>query len=88
MKHDVTALDAGQLDMMWNFLRMGHQKPNIPALKELCNQLRQAMIQKDAGQRGTPGTVNFADLGTIVNGIVIEAMCLYLSGAVAPHAGA
>lgn len=30
---------------------------------------------------GTRGNVNFADLGTIVNGIVIEAMCLYLSGA-------
>lgn len=81
MKHDVGALDAGQLDMMWNFLRIGHQKPNIPALKELCDQLRQAMIQKDAGQRGKSGAVNFADLGTIVNSIVIETMCLYLSGA-------
>lgn len=79
-KRDVATLDAGQLDMMFNFLRMGYQKPNIPALKELCDQLRQAMIQKDAGQRGTPGNVDFADLGTIVNGIAIEAMCLYLSG--------
>lgn len=44
-KPTVKRLDEGQLEMMWNFLRMGYQKPNIPARA------------------------------------VIEAMCLYLSGA-------
>ena len=79
---DVKQLDAGQLTAMYNMLRMGFQTANIPALKEHCDLLRQAMIQKDAGQRkDSPAcNVNFEDLGTIINCIVIEAMCLYLSG--------
>ena len=75
-------LDEGQLDLMWNFLQMGAQKPNIPALKELCDQLRQAMIQKTDGNRNSNPKeyVSFDDLGTIINCIVIETMALYLSG--------
>ncbi len=82
MKPTVEALDRGQLDLMWSFLQMGHQKANIPALKDLCDQLRQAMIQKTAGQRNDDPKqyVPFANIGTIVNSIVIETMCLYLSG--------
>ena len=73
--------DKRQLEMMWNFLKMGVQKPNVPALKELCATLRQAMLQKTAGQRADkPNDVDFDDVPTIVNCIVIEAMCLYLSG--------
>lgn len=81
-KATVKRLDAGQLDMMWNFLRVGYQKANIPALKELCNQLRQAMIQKTAGQRSDDPSenVSFDDVMTIANSIVIETMALYLSG--------
>ena len=74
MKHDTDALDMGQLDFMWNFLRMGHQKSNVPELKSLCERLRQAMIQKDGGQRGTTGNVDFRDVGTIVNSIIIETI--------------
>lgn len=70
---------AKQLDMMWSFLMMGQQKANIPALKENCELLRQAMMQKTGGQQGKGG-VDFNDLETITNCIVIEAMCLYLSG--------
>lgn len=79
----VTNLDAGQLDMMWNFLRMGHQKANIPALKEHLDAIRQCMIQKSAGQRKDDSREkeSFDDLGTHINCVVIEAMCLYLSGA-------
>lgn len=82
MKHNVKELDDGQLDMMWNFLRMGYQKANIPALKEYCEQLRQAMVQKTGGRRENEpeGYVYIEDVGTIVNCIVIETMCLYLSG--------
>ena len=30
--HNLQELDAGQLEMMWNFLRFGYQeKPHIPA---------------------------------------------------------
>ena len=77
MKHDLKELDNGQLDMMWNFLRFGSQHPNISALKENCNLLRKAMIQKTAGQKDG---VDFDDIGTLINCIVIETMCLYLSG--------
>ena len=77
MNRTLEELDTGQLEMMWNFLRMGYQKPNIPALKDSCNMLRKLLIQKTAGQKdGIP----FEDIGTLVNCIVIEAMCLYLSG--------
>ena len=81
-KPTVKRLDEGQLELMWNFLRMGHQKPNIPALKELCDQLRQAMIQKTGGQRKDDPKeyVPLDDIPTIVNSIVIETMALHLSG--------
>lgn len=81
-KHTVDELDKGQLDLMWNFLRFGSQKPNIPALKDLCEQLRQAMVQKTGGQRDNDpkGYVKLEDVETIVNSIVIETMSLYLSG--------
>ena len=82
-KATVKRLDEGQLDVMWNFLRAGMVKPNIPALKEYCDQLRQAMIQKTAGQRSDEPAeiVSFDDLQTVINCIVIEAMALRLSGA-------
>jgi len=82
-KHSTYDLDMGQLEFMWNFLRFGAQRPNVPALKDLCEQLRQAMIQKTAGQRkGDPEHYIdlFNDTGTIINCIVIETMALYLSG--------
>ena len=47
----IKALDAGQLDLMFNYLKMGHQKPNVPALKENLEAIRQAMIQKTGGNR-------------------------------------
>ncbi len=80
--YNVKNLDAGQLELMWNFLRMGYQKANVPALKDLCGQLRQAMIQKTAGQRDDDPEyyTKFEDIGTIINSIVIETMALYLSG--------
>lgn len=81
-KPTVKRLDEGQLEMMWNFLRMGYQKPNIQALKENLDAIRQMMIQKTAGQGGysTSEAVSFDDLQTHINCVVIEAMCLYLSG--------
>ena len=82
IKATVKNLDEGQLDLMWNFLRAGMVKPNVPALIENCDLLRQAMIQKTAGQRSNdPGAyVSFDDIGTIINNIVIETMALRLSG--------
>ena len=73
--------DQKQFDMMWQFLQIGYQKSNVPALKENCEALRHMMMQKTAGQRNDKkGDIPFEELGTIMNCIVIEAMCLYLSG--------
>jgi hypothetical protein len=82
MKHTIENLDLGQLDYMWTFLRMGKQRANIPALKHYCDELRQAMIQKTAGQERykRPYETDCKDLGTTINCLVIETMCLYLSG--------
>lgn len=81
-KKTLADFDEGQFELMWNYLRMGHQKANIPALKELCDQLRQCLLQKTAGQRADDpdNYINFSDVGTIINCIAIEAMALYLSG--------
>ena len=82
-KRTVKELDEGQLEFMWNFLKMGGgMKPNIGELKKYLDLLRQAMIQKSAGQEeySKSDDVNFNDLGTIINIIVIEIMALYLSG--------
>ena len=69
------------LDVMWNFLQMGGQRANVSALKESCKLLQKVMTQKTAGQRkNKPADVSFNDLDAITNGIVIEAMALYLSG--------
>lgn len=82
VKRTPANLDAGQLELMWNFLRMGHQKPNIPALREHLDAIRQAMIQKTGGNRADDPAyyTPYDDIGTHVNCVVIEAMCLYLSG--------
>lgn len=71
-----------QFDLMWSMLQFGKQKSNIPALKELCSQLRKAMLQKTAGQQPYHkiDDVDFDDVPTIINCIAIETMCLYLSG--------
>lgn len=74
IKHD-------SLDAMWNFLQFGEQKSNIPVLMEHCELLRKMMMQKTAGQRkDKKNDIPFYQLDTICNIIVIEAMCLYLSG--------
>lgn len=69
-------LDEGQLEMMWNY-----QKADVAALKELCDRLRQAMIQKTGGQRKDDPAeyIPWEDIGTIVSSIVNETMALYLS---------
>lgn len=82
-KHSVRDLDEGQLEMMWNFLRMGCQyKPNVPVLKEHLEAIRQAMVQKTGGNRETDPAyyTDHDDVGTHINCVVVEAMCLYLSG--------
>lgn len=78
-------LDGGQLDLMWQFLQFHGDKPTvkeIEALEENLDRLRVMMVQKNGGQEGrnakTQGAVDFADMGTVLNNIVIETMWLYL----------
>lgn len=75
-KHDA-------IDTMWRFLQMGGQKSNIPVLKEHCEMLQRMLMQKTAGQEAYRKStdVDFGDLDAITNAIVIEAMALWLSGA-------
>ena len=78
---DAKKVKRDSFDTMWAFLQMGWQKSNIPALKEHCEMVRKLMTQKTAGQRADkPSDISFAELDTVMNIIVIEAMCLYLSG--------
>ena len=68
-------------DTMWTFLMTGRQKANIPALKEACYNLIQLMTQKTAGQRkNNKSDISFDDAYMIENEIIIEAVCLVLSG--------
>ena len=80
-------LDGGQLDVMWQFLQFHGDKPTvkeIEALEENLDSLRVMMVQKNGGQQGrstkTEGAVDFADMETVLNNIVIETMWIYLGG--------
>lgn len=78
---DQNKVKRDSFDAMWTFMQMGGQKSNIPCLKEHCEILRKLMTQKTAGQRkDKPSDISFSELDTVLNVIVIEAMCLYLSG--------
>ena len=81
-KLTIEELDNGQLEFMWNFLKFGNGKSNIPALKKHLDMLRQMMIQETGGQEQYRKShhIPLEDLGTIANCIVFEAMQLYLSG--------
>jgi len=67
-------------DMMWRFLMDKGQKANVPALRGYVYDLIKAATQKDGGQRGTRGNINFDELDMIIWSIVIEAVALVLSG--------
>lgn len=84
-KATIKNLDAGQLEMMCGFLQFRKEpliKDDVRALKDSLDKIRQAMIQKTAGQRSNDpqGYVPFEDVGTYVNIIVCQAMTLYLYG--------
>ena len=73
--------------MMWQFLQFHGDKPTVKeveALEENLDNLRVMMVQKNGGQKGrstkTEGAVDFADMETVLNNIVIETMWIYLGG--------
>ena len=86
MQHNLKELDEGQLQAMWSFLKLQRKstctKEDVKMLKEHLDIIRQAMVQKTAGQRDTdPDTyVDFVDIGTYINFVVIEALQLYIHG--------
>lgn len=68
-------------DSMWNFLKNGKQKSNIPVLKNLVNTLIKMTTQKTAGQRDDkPNDVPFESLEMLKWAIICEAVALVLSG--------
>ena len=63
----------------WNFLKSGSVKSNAPALIEFCETLDKMMVRKnsrlpmyEAGQKMT--------ITDTMNAIVVETMCLWVSG--------
>ena len=70
----------GIKDTMWDFLKDGKQKANIPALKEYVYDLIKLTTQKDAGQRGNKSNLSFANVEMTMFSIVCEATALVLSG--------
>ena len=85
MKSTLENLDAGQLDLMWSMLQIGGIKASdhdVDKLIEYADKIRQAMIQKTAGQRSDDprGYVCFEDLGTYINLMVIEVLTLRIGG--------
>lgn len=85
-KHNVRELDASQLDMMWNFLRIGGQRTDskdVTHLIEAVDAVRQIMVQKTGGMRKDDPReyIDSRDLGTYINMIVCYCLALRLSGA-------
>ena len=79
---DRNKVNEDAIDAMWAFLRLGGQKANIQALRENCEAMRRMLGQKTAGQRAEkPSDIPFEEIDGVKNGIVIEALALYLSGA-------
>lgn len=85
-KHNLRELDEGQLDAMYNFLKLQRKntctKEDVRTLKEHLDIIRQAMVQKTAGQRDTDpdAYVDFVEIGTYINFVVIEALQLRIYG--------
>lgn len=78
-------LDSGQLEMMWSMLKLGGMKASkndVKALIDSTDFIRQALIQKTAGQRSDDpnGYVDFDDLQTHINIIVCACLSLRASG--------
>ena len=86
-KPTLKRLDMGQLDLMWQFLQLRKNctctKGDVQTLKTHLDSIRQALIQKTAGQRKDNNieTVSFDDLGTYINLIVCDCLSLYIYGA-------
>lgn len=85
-KYTTKELDNGQLEMMWNFLKLNPRnvciKSDVRDLKNSLETIRQALIQKNAGQRKSQPKeyVDFCDIGTYINNAIVVALWLYVNG--------
>lgn len=85
VKSTLEKLDAGQLDLMWSMLQLGGihaTNEDVDKLIEYADIIRQAMVQKTAGQRSNDpsGYVCFEDLGTYINLLVLRVLVLRVGG--------
>lgn len=71
-------LEKGTQGFMWQMFWKGHQKGNPEQLEEFCQMLIRMTRQKTAGQRETPGDLNWDNMYMLYNQIAIEATCLVL----------
>lgn len=80
--YGLNTYDGKPIDPMWDFLFWVGQKSNVKQLKENCESLRRAFLQKTAGQKGyrKANDVDFDDLEMIFKSIAVEAYVLFANG--------
>ena len=67
-------------DIMFKFLEMGSQKPNIPTYKKAIQDLIRMMTQKTSGGKNFKKDINWEEnFDMIIITIVCESIALYLN---------
>lgn len=68
-------------DIMFKFLEMGSQKPNIPIYKKAIQDLITIMTQKTSGGKNFKKDINWEEnFDMTIITIVCESIALYLNG--------
>lgn len=85
-KHNLKDLDAGQLEFMWDMMKLrkgGAIKNDIQALKGYLDAIRQAMVQMTGGEQACSNSVSvpLSDTGTYINMAIVAALWLRVTGA-------
>ena len=85
-KHNLKDLDAGQLEFMWDMMKLrkgGASKNDVQALKGYLDAIRQAMVQMTGGEQACPDSVSvpLSDVGTYINMAIVAALWLRVTGA-------
>ena len=85
-KHNLKDLDAGQLEFMWDMMKLrkgGASKNDVQALKGYLDAIRQAMVQMTGGEQAYSDSVSvpLSDVGTYINMAIVAALWLRVTGA-------
>lgn len=85
-KHNLKNLDAGQLEFMWDMMKLrkgGASKNDVQALKGYLDAIRQAMVQMTGGEQACSdsASVPLSDVGTYINMAIVAALWLRVTGA-------